>query len=446
MFIIKKARVFFWIIRILATKYTKALVSGFIIGFFTTLLFTQLIPFFKVTFFAPIERIGIVGEFTPSTLPRSLQDTLSAGLTKLAPDGSAKESLAMSWEATDSGKVYIFHLRSDLLWHDGKKVEAKDVNYNIKNVTFTPIDEKTLRVVLSESYSPFPTVVAKPIFKKGLVGFGPYKVSSIQLSGDSVQYLFLTNRFERLGVSYEYRFYKTQSQAVSAFKRGDIDRIDDLSDTALLSKWGNSVLTEHVQKDRMVTLFYNTKDSMLREKQVRQMLSYAVPDLGGEKAYSPISKDSWAYTENIRKYTFNITQAEKIKKSLGIATSSSELTLTTFPGYIDIASKIASAWTTLGIKTSVQVENSLSGPFQVLLGVTIIPPDPDQYPFWHSTQNEMNKTGYVNQKIDKLLEDGRGKDLNTQMRKIIYQTFARTITEDVPALFLYYPSVYSIHR
>ena len=229
--------------------------------------------------------------------------------------------------------------------------------------------------MLSESYSPFPTVVAKPIFKKGLVGFGPYKVSSIQLSGDSVQYLFLTNRFERLGVSYEYRFYKTQSQAVSAFKRGDIDRIDDLSDTALLSKWGNSVLTEHVQKDRMVTLFYNTKDSMLREKQVRQMLSYAVPDLGGEKAYSPISKDSWAYTENIRKYTFNITQAEKIKKSLGIATSSSELTLTTFPGYIDIASKIASAWTTLGIKTSVQVENSLSGPFQVLLGVTIIPPD-----------------------------------------------------------------------
>ena len=119
-----------------------------------------------------------------------MQDTLSAGLTKLAPDGSAKESLAMSWEATDSGKVYIFHLRSDLLWHDGKKVEAKDVNYNIKNVTFTPIDEKTLRVVLSESYSPFPTVVAKPIFKKGLVGFGPYKVSSIQLSGDSVQYLF----------------------------------------------------------------------------------------------------------------------------------------------------------------------------------------------------------------------------------------------------------------
>ncbi|MBI5613965.1 ABC transporter substrate-binding protein [Candidatus Gottesmanbacteria bacterium] len=446
MFILRKIRLFFWVIRILATKYTKALAGGFIIGLCTAFLLSQMLPLIKITFFAPIERIGIVGEFTPSTLPRELQDKVSAGLTSLAPDGSAKESLAISWEATDSGKVYIFHLRSDLFWHDGKKVEANDVNYNIKNVTFSPIDNKTIRVILTESYSPFPTVVAKPLFKKGLIGFGPYRVSSIKLSGDSVQYLLLTPRFERLGISYEYRFYKTQSQAVSAFKRGDVDRINDLSDALLFSSWGTANLTEQVLKDRMVTLFYNTKDSMLKEKQVRQMLSYAVPDLGGERAYSPIGKGSWSYTDKIRKYDPNTSQALKMAKSLGIASESSELTITTFPGYVDVASKIATAWTNIGIKTSVQVENSLSGTFQVLLGVQIIPPDPDQYPFWHSTQTVTNVTGYINQKIDKLLEDGRGKNLDPENRRVVYQTFARTLTEDVPALFLYYPTVYSIHR
>ena len=446
MFILRKVRVFFWIVRILALKYTKALVLGFFVGLCSTLFITKLFPIIKVTFFAPIKRIGIVGEFSPSTLPRSIQDSLSAGLTKLSSDGSARESLAMSWEATDSGKVYIFHLRDDLLWHDGKKVEASDVNYNIQNVTFSPLDARTLRVVLTESYSPFPTLVAKPLFKKGLIGFGPYKVSSIKLSGDRVSYLLLANRIEKLGVSYEYRFYKTQSQAISAFKRGDIDRIDDLSDTSQIDSWGNSKISKQVQKDRMVTLFYNTKDSMLKEKQFRQMLSYAVPALALEKAYSPLSKDSWAYSDKIRKYDTNPVQAEKLKKTLGIATASAELTLTTFPGYIDIASKIAEAWTSLGIKTTVQVENSLSGSFQVLLGVQSIPPDPDQYPFWHSTQNEMNITGYMNQKVDKLLEDGRGKDLNPESRKRLYESFAKTITEDVPALFLYYPSVYTIER
>ncbi|HLD24400.1 MAG TPA: hypothetical protein VJB96_00640, partial [Patescibacteria group bacterium] len=74
-----------------------------------------------------------------------------------------------------------------------------------------------------------------------------------------------------------------------------------------------------------------------------------------------------------------------------------------------------------------------------------VPSDPDQYPFWHSTQSQTNVTGYSNVKIDKLLEDGRS-ELDQEKRKLIYADFQRRLVEDAPAIFLYYAKLYSIKR
>ena len=38
--------------------------------------------------------------------------------------------LAESWEATDDGKTYVFHLRKDATFHDGSPVTAKDVKWS----------------------------------------------------------------------------------------------------------------------------------------------------------------------------------------------------------------------------------------------------------------------------------------------------------------------------
>jgi peptide/nickel transport system substrate-binding protein len=74
-----------------------------------------------------------------------------------------------------------------------------------------------------------------------------------------------------------------------------------------------------------------------------------------------------------------------------------------------------------------------------------IPPDPDQYPFWHSTQTQTNITGFSNVKIDKLLEDAR-QEIDTEKRKTIYADFQRRITDEAPAVFLYYAKSYTIKR
>lgn len=441
----RRGRFLVWLTRDLSRRYTRYLLLGFFAGLGSTVLLGRLLPFITNQWFIPVERIGVVGEFTPTTLPLSIQEHISFGLTTLAPDGSPSAGLATSWEATDSGKTYIFHLRDDLTWHNGKKVTARDVNYNIRSVTFEVNDDHTLTTRLDEPYSPFPTLVVKPILGTGLKGFGPYKVVSIKLKGDTIQFLKLVPRLsgERIPAK-EYRFYRTEALAVLAFKLGDIDTIEEISTAYDLRDWGKTTVMEHIKRDRVVALYFNLKDQLLAEKSLRQALAYAVPKLEEEPAFSPISNTSWAYSDKIKHYTYNPGQAEKLFKAVKVEEGAS-ITITTFSQYVDIAQTIARSWTQLGMNTTVKVENAVNPQYQVLLSAQDIPPDPDQYPFWHSKPTQTNITGYVNLKIDKLLEDGR-RETDQNMRLKFYADFQRFLVEDAPAVFLFYPKVYSLHR
>ncbi len=442
----RKGRYFILLVSALARKYTRFIAFGFFVGLVATLLFLQLRPFLVTTWFTPVHHIGIVGEFTPSTLPLIIQQHVSQGLTKLAPDGSALPALAERWEATDSGKTYVFYLRSDAKWQTGRPIVATDINYNIRSVQFSALNPHALKVSLGAAYSPFPTLLAKPVFLSGLRGTGPYGVQKIQLNGDKVIRLRLAPLGDRILPILEYAFYKTEAAAHTAFQLGDIDELDDVTSLNSLKGWGEVTITPHVKYNQIVALFFNVKEQELKERNFRQGLAYAIPDFSYERAVSPISKTSWAYTDKIRQYKFDALQAKRLLGTTKIASESGGLTLTTLPPYVETAQAIADSWTALGIHTQVRVENSVPSSFQVLLAAQELPPDPDQYPFWHSTQTQTNVTGYdTNVKIDKLLEDGR-QELDQEQRKKIYADFQRRLVEDVPAVFLYYPQTYTVRR
>ena len=441
----RSIRLFFLIVIELARKYTRSLILGFCIGLALSLLFWKTYPIIATSWFTHIDRIGMVGDFTPSELPLSIQRQVSSGLTEIGPDGSPKPALAASWEATNSGKTFIFTLRSDLKWHSGKTVSSHDVNYIIRGVTIIPTGDNTLVAYLQYPYSPFPTLVSKPIFLSGLNGFGPYSIGNIQLRGESVKSIQLRPQDITVGDPKFYTFYQTEAQALLAYKLGEIDQLADMSTTSGIMHWGAIHAVEHTKYDRVVTLFFNVKNPLFQDKVSRQALAYGIPELPYEKAGSPISKLSWAYTKNVRNYSSNIPEAKKLLKDTMLASASSELTLSTFPTYLDTAQQIAAAWTALGVKTKVRVENSVPPDYEALLSAQDLPPDPDQYPFWHSTQSQTNITGYANVKIDKLLEDGR-QEVDQKKRAIIYADFQRRLVEDAPAVFLYYPKVYTIIR
>lgn len=445
MAIFRRGRFYWRLIRELSAKYTVALIFGFILGIIGSLTILRILPTVTKIWFSPVARIGVIGDFTPSTLPLSVQEEISFGLTILAPDGTAGPGLASSWETSDGGKHYVFHLRSDRLWHNGKPVESKDINYNIRDVLFSAIDNHTLSVTLKEPFSPFPTLVAKPIFGPGLRGFGPYRVASIKLKAEAVSSITLIPFSDPKKLAKEYRFYRTEAQAITAYKLGDIDRIEDLADVSDLTSWGKTAIIPKTRYDRMVTLFFNGKDSRFTEKNFRLALAYSMPDFKQERAYSPIAKTSWAYSDNVRHFNHDPQVAQKLLKNSAVASDSGSLMISTFSPYLDVAQAIAKSWSQIGMSAGVTVINDLSSGYQILLTAQNIPPDPDQYPFWHSTQDSTNITHYVNVKIDKLLEDGR-KESDVEARKKIYADFAKRLVDDAPAVFLYYPTTYTVER
>lgn len=447
MTVFRRGRFLFWLARELSQKYTRALLFGIIMGFGFVLGLKIVYPTLRGYLFVKTVRVGIVGEYTPSTLPDSILSRLSTGLTTIAPNGSASAGLAENWEATDSGKRYVFHLRTDAVFHNGKKVTASDVNYNINGVIFTATDPHTLTANLNSAYSPFPTLLAKPILTSGLVGFGDYKVASVRLKADKIQSIRLVPVNSRIHSAYEYRFYRTQAATVLAYELGEIDVIDmlDVPDKSLTG-WNNTLIESNTRKNRIVTVYFDLTDPMLKDKSIRQGLAYGIPDLPGvEKAISPVSTDSWAYTDAVKKYSFDAKQAKKLLDVTKSGTESAQLTIHTFAPYLDTAQAISASWNSLGLKTEVRVVNEVPDNFQVLVSAHDLSPDPDQYVLWHSTQTATNITSYANAKIDKLLEDGR-QELDQEKRIKIYQDFQKRLVDDVPAVFLYYPKTYRIRR
>jgi len=83
------------------------------------------------------EGIMIVGngaepsDLDPQTITgipeRNVTATLFEGLTRNDPKTlEAKPGVAKSWDVSDDGLIYTFHLREDAMWSDGKPVTAQD--------------------------------------------------------------------------------------------------------------------------------------------------------------------------------------------------------------------------------------------------------------------------------------------------------------------------------
>ncbi len=59
---------------------------------------------------------------------------LFSGLVELRPDVGIVPDVAQSWEVLEDGKKYLFHLRDDVKWSDGRPVTAGDFEYAWKRV------------------------------------------------------------------------------------------------------------------------------------------------------------------------------------------------------------------------------------------------------------------------------------------------------------------------
>jgi len=95
------------------------------------------------------------------------------GLTRFASDGSIVPGLAESWDVSDDGLTYTFHLREGVTFHDGSTMDAEDVKFSLDRARaedstnaqkplfagiseVTVVDPQTVEITLSSPNGGFP--------------------------------------------------------------------------------------------------------------------------------------------------------------------------------------------------------------------------------------------------------------------------------------------------
>jgi peptide/nickel transport system substrate-binding protein len=447
---LKKIRIWSWIVTAFIKKYALGLTIGSIIGIVLALNSEFIIKLLPVH---SNQYIGRIGSFSISQIPLDIQQKISKGLTKIDSSGDWDLDAAAEITPSEDGLMYTVKLKPDLRWSNGEVLTSADFDLNIADVTIDRPDKQTIVFKLKESFAPFPTILSQPILKKikvgllskktQIIGLNPYVLQNVQTNNQKIKTISLKSTNNTL----IYRFYSTEEEALVSFKMGRIDQIENIT-APYLEDWRNISIVKNENSNRYLALFFNTANRDLQDKSIRQMLAYATPKKEDDtRIISPINKQSWSYNPQVKPYTQNMTTAkasfEKLKKAN--PQFSLSFTITTTPAYVDMAQRIIDSWQQLGIQAQLKiVPYPDTSDYEILLIGQQVPDDPDQYALWHSTQIT-NISHYQSPKIDKLLEDGR-KQTNKEQRKETYQDFQRFLVEDSPVVFLNDLPMYTMTR
>lgn len=420
-------------------RFKFVIVSSVLIGVVAFLFLSFILPNIK---FTKTTRIGYTGRYTIETLPLEISTMISKGLVSIDQTSRIIPSLAKNWTTEEGGKKWIFELNENTYWQDKRPLKIDDINYNFSDVGIQKENNK-ITFTLKEPYVPFIALLEKPIFKKGLLGTGDWKVNHLSIKGDYIQNLELRSKNERQYI----KFYPTEEQTKFAFKIGEVDVIKNLTSPKPFTDWNNVNIEENIQTDRVVVIFFNTQDPILSDKNLRLALNYAIDKSSYKKrAISPISPQSFFFNPQVKTYNYDSAKAKQlISESKANIPENYTVNLISTPNLLDIADDISKMWREVGINTSILTSSVIPSDYQAFITIFEIPKDPDQYSLWHSTQLQTNITKYKNVRIDKLLEDGR-VELDREKRKEIYFDFQRFLVEDSPAIFLFNPVWYNIAR
>lgn len=121
------------------------------------------------------------------------------------------------------------------------------------------------------------------------------------------------------------------------------------------------------------------------------------------------------------------------------------------PELVAVAERIRDHWRAIGIRARVDIvplerirsEVIPNRAYDALLFSQILGPDPDPFPFWHSSQVRhpgLNLSYFSNRAIDKVLEDARATLDHTERGKK-YGQFQTLLADERPAIFLTTPTL-----
>lgn len=241
------------------------------------------------------------------------------GLMTLDKKGTPVVGQAKSYEVSEDGKVYTFHLRDNLKWSDGTPLKASEfvyswnraispdtaadyeymfdviAGYEEKKLNVTAPDDKTVEITLNNPVPYFLELCAFPAFSpvrqdlveangdswavdaKTYIGNGPYKVSE-WVPGSHILYEKNKNYWDYKNLGTEkikFVLMEDDVAALSAFQNGEILFADGIPNEEI-DAWREK--PEFNLQGQLGTYYvsFNVKKAPLDNPLVRQALILAI--------------------------------------------------------------------------------------------------------------------------------------------------------------------------
>lgn len=448
---------------------------------------------------------------------RDLSNLIFSSLLKYNENGELVPDLASSYVVSKDGKSYTFKLKNGVAWHDNEPFGSEDVVFTInavqnseytsplrnswQGITVSAPDNYTVVMSLKTPYAAFVEnlallgILPKHIWKKVApqnfplaefnlkpVGTGPYKF--VKLQKNSLGRIISVN----LSANDKYfagapliegitlNFYTSEEEAVSAFNRKEVDglMLQTAQNKNQLRGINNSMVFS-LPSLRVYAVFLNTDDKILKDKNVRLAINYAINreellakilDNEGKVAIGPIPPGLTGSSPEISGYGYNPEKAKEILEKNGwvknksdiyvkkigkekeatplkfsiITTKSIQLAATLIRGYLkNVGIEADLKIMPLGELQQTQLKNKDYN--AILIGESYTA-SADPYVFWHGTAIKdpgLNLSLYSNKKANKILEDLR-PIIEPKKRASKLEEFQKLVLGDAPAAFLYSPN------
>ncbi|MFT3871988.1 MAG: ABC transporter substrate-binding protein [Nocardioides sp.] len=205
-------------------------------------------------------------------------------ITYSMDDMSPEPGLAKSWDTSEDGLTWTFHIRDGINWSDGEPLTAQDIAYTynrildggpesatwgsyLKGVTsVTAPDDTTVVLKTAKPNAVLPLlpipIIPEHIWKdvsekdvktysnepedgQPVVGSGPFRLVEGKAGGDS--YRFEANPDYWQGTPHidevAYRVYKSEDPAIAALKKGEVDFAEAISPIQVKALQGEPGIT-----------------------------------------------------------------------------------------------------------------------------------------------------------------------------------------------------------
>ncbi|MDD6662107.1 MAG: ABC transporter substrate-binding protein [Lachnospiraceae bacterium] len=399
-----------------------------------------------------------------------------------SPDGTKdpEPRIAESYEISDDGLDYTFHLRDDVTFHDGTPVTADDVVFSIELYkaseyqgsqismlsSVEATDEHTVVCHLDAPYSPFLQGICSPMiaskayyesseddFVNNPIGSGPYKFvsrakgSNIKLEANEDYYRGAPEIKE---VTFEV--IPDSSTKAIALQTGEVNFAEIDSATKPQLEANPAITIAEVPTSSFSYIAMNTEKEPFDDARVRQAINYAIDrdnlvavcyDGEAEVNSNICAKERFGYSDDQFQYTYDPEKAKELLAEAGIETPYDLGEILVAEKYSNLATVIQNDLKAVGLDVTISVKefNSYISDLQNgSYGITALNMTLEgdtqtlEMAFTSDYIGIANNARYSDEEMDKLFGQARTETDNDKRAEVFNEIFTKAQDEAIYAV------------